>query len=279
MVTPKEEQMQRRTNAVDIDLVDSALPKAISSSANMLISMLVTGIILVYSSWFIIIALVPLVILFIFIQHVYIASSRQLRRLESTTRSPIYSNFGETIRGLTSIRAYNAQQRFIDVSDHLLDRNQSFYLANRVANRWLAVRLEMIANILILITTIFVVLMRDYLTAGTIGLAITYAMQIPLLLSLLVRTASDIETNIISIERINEYAELKSEAPWEVSEKKPSPHWPTDGEIQILILSNGRLQEYGEPARLAANPESAFAKLLRDAKIRASDIKPIISSS
>jgi len=64
-----------------------------------------------------------------------VASSRQLRRLNSTTRSPVYSNFGETIQGLSSIRAYNVQQRFIDLSDRLLDRNQSCYLADIVANR------------------------------------------------------------------------------------------------------------------------------------------------
>ncbi len=63
------------------------------------------------------------------------ASSRQLRRLDSTTRSPVYSNFGETIQGLSSIRAYNAQQRFINISDRLLDRNQSCYFASCVANR------------------------------------------------------------------------------------------------------------------------------------------------
>ncbi len=63
------------------------------------------------------------------------ASSRQLRRLDSTTRSPVYSNFGETVQGLSSIRAYNVQQRFIDISDRLLDRNQSCYYASGIANR------------------------------------------------------------------------------------------------------------------------------------------------
>jgi ATP-binding cassette subfamily C (CFTR/MRP) protein 1 len=64
-----------------------------------------------------------------------VASSRQLRRLDSTTRSPVYSHFGETVQGLNSIRAYNVQQRFIDISDRLLDRNQSCYFASFVANR------------------------------------------------------------------------------------------------------------------------------------------------
>jgi ABC-type multidrug transport system fused ATPase/permease subunit len=101
-----------------------------------------------------------------------------------------------------------------------------------MSNRWLAIRLEFIANILTLCTALFAVLMRDRLTAGVVGLTITYAMQITQSLNWLVRMTSDIETNIVSVERINEYAELKGEAPWEIAEKKPPCHWPMNGEIQ-----------------------------------------------
>ncbi len=100
--------------------------------------------------------------------------------------------------------------------------------------RWLSVRLEMIANLIILFTAITSVFIRDHLTAGTVGLMITYALQITNSLNLLVRTSSEIETNIVSVERINEYAELNPEAPWEIPAKKPSSHWPTNGSIQYV---------------------------------------------
>jgi ABC-type multidrug transport system fused ATPase/permease subunit len=103
-------------------------------------------------------------------------------------------------------------------------------------NRWLAVRIECIANALTLCTTLFAVLMRDHLAAGIAGLTITYAMQITQSLNWLVRMTSDIETNIVSVERINEYAKLKSEAPWEIPEKKPPTNWPTNGQIQYRII-------------------------------------------
>ncbi|CAF3640789.1 unnamed protein product [Rotaria sordida] len=223
--------------AKDIDAIDSSLPTSFSSSFTTLAHVLITIIILIYGSWLAICALIPLAIVFSFIQRVYVASSRQLRRLDSSTRSPVYSNFGETIQGLSSIRAYNVQQRFIDISDRLLDRNQSCYLASCITNRWLAVRLEAIANALTLCTALFAVLMRYRLTAGIVGLTITYAMQITQTLNWLVRMASDIETNIVSVERVNEYAELKPEAPWDIPEKKPPIDWPTTGEIQINKLS------------------------------------------
>ncbi|CAM4856859.1 unnamed protein product [Rotaria socialis] len=223
--------------AKDIDAIDSSLPSSFSSSFSTLIAVLITIIILIYGSWFAVFALVPLSILFSFIQRVYVASSRQLRRLDSTTRSPVYSNFGETVQGLSSIRAYNAQQRFIDMSDHLLDKNQACYFASCVANRWLAVRLESITNALTFFTALFAVLMRTHLTAGIVGLTITYAMQISQSLNWLVRMASDIETNIVSVERVNEYAELEPEAPWEIAEKKPPSDWPATGEIQLNNLT------------------------------------------
>ena len=95
-------------------------------------------------------------------------------------------------------------------------------------------RLEMLANLLTLSTAISAVFMRDRLTAGTVGLMITFALQITNSLNILIRMSSDIETNVVSVERINEYAELTPEAPWEVSETKPPPDWPTDGNIQYV---------------------------------------------
>ncbi len=92
----------------------------------------------------------------------------------------------------------------------------------------------MIANLLTLFIAVTAVFMRDSFTAGTVGLMITYALQITHSLHLLVRTTSEIETNIVSVERINEYAELTPEAPWEIPERKPPMHWPTNGRIQYV---------------------------------------------
>lgn len=64
------------------------------------------------------------------------ASSRQLKRLESVSRSPVYSHFNETLLGVSVIRAFAEQERFICQSDLKVDENQKAYFPSIVANRW-----------------------------------------------------------------------------------------------------------------------------------------------
>lgn len=98
--------------------------------------------------------------------------------------------------------------------------------------RWLGIRLETIANLLTLFTAVAAVLMRDRLTVGTVGLMITYSLHIISSLNMIVRMSSEIETNIVGVERIHEYSLLKPEASWTNIENKPAPRWPTDGHIE-----------------------------------------------
>lgn len=69
---------------------------------------------------------------------------RQLKRMESASKSPIFSHFSETLTGVTTIRAYNAQNRFIKIMQNLVDQNLQYYFPNNISNRWLALRLELV---------------------------------------------------------------------------------------------------------------------------------------
>nr|CAD7441508.1 unnamed protein product [Timema bartmani] len=96
---------------------------------------------------------------------------------------------------------------------------------------WLSVRLETIGNIIIFFSSIFAVLGRDTMDPGLVGLSISYAMQITQSLNMLVRQTSDIETNIVAVERIKEYAAYKQEAPWENPSHPVAPDWPQAGHV------------------------------------------------
>lgn len=122
--------------------------------------------------------IVPIGIVYYFIQRFYVATSRQLKRLESVSRSPIYSHFGESVTGTQTIRAYGVQQRFISESEAKVDFNQVCYYPSIIANRWLAVRLEMVGNLIIFFAALFAVLGRDTMNPGLVGLSISYALQV-----------------------------------------------------------------------------------------------------
>ncbi|RWS13178.1 multidrug resistance-associated protein 1-like protein, partial [Dinothrombium tinctorium] len=135
----------------------------------------------------------------------YVTTSRQLKRIESTTRSPVYSHFSETVTGSTSIRAYGAANQFIDECQNRIDTNHSSYFASIAANRWLETRLQFLGFIIVFLASLFAVIFRDTITPGLAGLSISAALTITGVLNMLVRASSDVETNMVSVERCFEY--------------------------------------------------------------------------
>ncbi|XP_058980635.1 multidrug resistance-associated protein 1 isoform X13 [Musca domestica] len=216
--------------AKDIDTCDTVLPLSFQSFLNTCFSVLATIVVISMSTPIFLAVIIPIAFLYYFAQRFYVATSRQLMRLESVSRSPIYSHFGETVTGVSTIRAYAVQDRFIDESDNKVDKNQICKYPSLIANRWLAIRLEMVGNLIILFASLFAVL-GGQTNPGLVGLSVSYALQVTQTLNWLVRMSSDIETNIVAVERIKEYGETKQEAPWEIENSKVPRDWPEQGQV------------------------------------------------
>lgn len=107
------------------------------------------------------------------------------------------------------------------------------YYPSIIANRWLAVRLEMVGNLIILFAALFAILSRDTMDAGMVGLSVSYALQITQTLNWLVRMTSEVETNIVAVERIKEYGETKQEAPWDIPSQTLPKDWPEAGTVEF----------------------------------------------
>ncbi|XP_044597665.1 multidrug resistance-associated protein 1 isoform X5 [Cotesia glomerata] len=217
----------------DVDIMDSKLPLSIVQCLPCCLRVIATLVVISYSTPIFIAIIVPIGVLYYFIQRFYVATSRQLKRLESVSRSPIYSHFGESITGAQTIRAFNVQERFIYESERRVDFNQMCYFPGIISNRWLAVRLEMVGNMIIFFAAMFSVAGRDSLSAGLVGLSVSYALQITQTLNWLVRMTSDVETNIVAVERIKEYGETPQEAPWEIPSTAPPKDWPSEGRVEF----------------------------------------------
>uniref|UniRef100_A0A669B6R3 ATP-binding cassette, sub-family C (CFTR/MRP), member 2 n=1 Tax=Oreochromis niloticus TaxID=8128 RepID=A0A669B6R3_ORENI len=218
--------------AKDIFTIDEAIPASLRSCLLCLMSVLGTVFVICLVTPFFAIVIIPLALIYFFVQRFYIATSRQLRRLDSVSRSPIYSHFGETVSGLSVIRAYKHQDRFLKHNEVTIDENLKSIYLRIVSDRWLAIRLEFVGNLVVFFAALFAVISRDSIDSNVVGLSVSYALNVTQTLNWLVMTTSALETNIVAVERVNEYTQLKNEADW-VTDTRPPQMWPEAGRVQF----------------------------------------------
>jgi ATP-binding cassette subfamily C (CFTR/MRP) protein 1 len=137
---------------------------------------------------------------------------------------------------MSTIRAYGQENRFEQENEWRVDANLRAYFPSINANRWLAVRLELIGSVIILASAGFAIISvasHSGLSAGMVGLSMSYALQITQSLNWIVRQTVEVETNIVSVERVLEYAALPSEAPEIISKNRPPISWPSQGGVSF----------------------------------------------
>ena len=214
----------------DVDIMDNNLTDAMRMyffTLAMIISVFI--LIIVYFHYFAI-ALGPLFLMFIFSASYYRASAREMKRHEAVLRSGVFSRFGEAVSGTSSIRAYGLQQQFVTAVRIALDEMNSAYYLTFSNQRWLAVRLDTIGNILVFTTGILVVTSRFDVSPSVSGLVLSYILSIVQMIQFTVRQLAEVENAMNSTERIHYYGtELDEEAPLHLKDVPDS--WPQKGEI------------------------------------------------
>lgn len=115
---------------------------------------------------------------FLFFKRYYVRSMRQLRRLNSVYKSPIFSHFGETLSGITTIRSFRAEHRFIKMMEEKIDTSLSFFYPDFISIRWLGMRLEFLGSLVAFCACIFAVIGRDTSSSGQTGLSISFALSV-----------------------------------------------------------------------------------------------------
>eukprot|EP00850_Spirogloea_muscicola_P003812 SM000015S01312 [mRNA] locus=s15:1174764:1185983:- [translate_table: standard] len=222
----------------DQSAVDDALPFSWSTFLNILFQVFSTIIVICITTPIFTAVFVPVAGIYFYVQLIYRRTARELKRLESLTKSPVYQQFTETLNGLTTIRAYNQQERFLRMCDAKLDNNNRAFFLLRSCDRWLSVRLEFMGNAMVTAAAFLAVADRGSLYAGYAGISIGYALQITASLSMLVRQMTDTENQMNSVERMLEYRDkIDHEAPGIIDEHRPPPDWPSQGAIEIEGLS------------------------------------------
>lgn len=191
------------------------------------------------------IAVIVVIILYFIVGGLYISSSRDLKRLESTQRSPLYQQFGETISGIITIRAFKDEARFLEENQRRVDEYNRPYIYLWATNQWLALRLDFAGVLVVLFAGIFILSNIGSINASMAGLSMTYATTFTKNVLWLIRHYASNEQNMNSVERVKEYLEVDREA--NAGETKQPDNWPSKGTIQFINYST-RYQPCFQPA-------------------------------
>ncbi|CAF3968250.1 unnamed protein product [Rotaria sordida] len=223
----------------DVATMDDQLPGDIYEFLNVLLGTVV--LVGMLNPWSFIPAVISLIGL-LFVRYYYAPCSRDLRRLESITRSPVYSYLTSTIHGLKVIRSYHAERMCsIEFFSHLDDNTRANHLIN-VTNHWAALRFDWVAFSFIALVTILSMILRvtgyRHFSTADIAMTLSYSLNLMGLLQWTIRLSVYLETRMTSVERVLDYCSLDQEPPAQVSpNRRPPSNWPSHGRIVFENVS------------------------------------------
>ncbi|GFN96899.1 multidrug resistance-associated protein 1 [Plakobranchus ocellatus] len=154
---------------------------------------------------------VPVVAAVYLLQRFYSRSVCRLKRLSSVNRSPVFTHFSETVSGLGVIRAHGQQSRFILENQVKVDRFQNPASLAYAANKWMQFWLDMIGCFLLVVVSLYVILYREDVKPGLVGLSLSMVVAITVELKAMSQKSSELESSIVAVERILEYCTVPSE--------------------------------------------------------------------
>ncbi|KAJ2091802.1 hypothetical protein IW138_001491, partial [Coemansia sp. RSA 986] len=224
----------------DIETVDDDVLSTLVSWFGGIVSLL--AIFFIISSVIPIFTVVAIIIMLLYasIAIYYLNTSRELKRLESNSMSPLLSLIGEISQGVSTIRAFSAKKFYIKESLNRLNlHNRSFY-AVWTANRWLALRVDIASAAVTSICALLIIFNLDWIDASLAAFVLSYAMSFSGNMLWAIRDYNSNELNMNSVERIVQYLKIDQEANLDsTKENKPPVTWPRQGNVQVKDLTAG----------------------------------------
>ncbi|XP_014088878.3 probable multidrug resistance-associated protein lethal(2)03659 isoform X1 [Bactrocera oleae] len=223
--------------AKDLGQVDELLPWVMMDVIQNFLSLFGIVIVITIVNPMNLLVTAVLALIFYAMRSFYLNTSRDVKRLEAVTRSPIYSHLSASLNGLPTIRAFAAQQMLINEFDNYQDLHSSGYYMFLITNRAFGYWLDCFCALYIAVTTLsFLVSSPD--NGGDVGLAVTQAMGLTGMVQWGMRQSAELENSMTSVERLIEYEEIEPEGELESKpSKKPPKTWPEQGKIVFDELS------------------------------------------
>lgn len=269
----------------DMGSVDELLPKAIMDASQIILMMIGSLVVTVSVNLYFLIPIVVMGSIFWFIRRIYLKTSKNVKRLEGITKSPVFTHLNATLQGLTTIRAYGAQNILRNEFDKHQDLHSSSWYMFITTSQAFGFTLDVMCLIFIALVTFSFLLLED--TFGrSVGLAITQSMALVGMMQWGMRQSAEVANQMMSVERIVEYKYTPEEPDLETPPNvKYPPNWPSEGRIvfekmylrygesdQPSVIKNLNLiirpkEKVGIVGRTGAGKSSLIAALFRLAHV------------
>ncbi|TMW67880.1 hypothetical protein Poli38472_007552 [Pythium oligandrum] len=185
--------------------------------------------------------LIPIIVLYVVIAQFYLAPAREIMRLLKTIEAPVYSHLSESIEGGLVIRAFghNHVSRFESAVDYKINTANKAWYAYLCVTQWFALHIRLLGSVLVFVVAYSLILLHASLSSAIIGLAFSYILKASQSVEGIVHAWSNVETAMVSPERMQQYIDNEQEAPQRISSMDPptSPAWPSSGSIQFKNVS------------------------------------------
>lgn len=225
----------------DMGLIDDMVPPTAFDAIEIFVQLLGVIIMVAIIDYWIVIPTVVLIFIFYYLRKYYITTARSIKRLEGITRSPVFSHLANSLYGLATLRAFGAQKTFEKKFDDYQDSHTSAWFLFISASRWFGIVLDWLCWIYLMAVTVAMTVNYRSMTSSSIGLAISSAISLSGMFQWGVRQSAELESQMTSVERVDEFSHLSPEKNLETSDenKKPPPEWPHKG---VIVFDDVSLQ-------------------------------------
>ncbi|CAJ1963398.1 unnamed protein product [Sphenostylis stenocarpa] len=220
--------------STDILWVDISIPMLVNFVMVAYFSVVSILVVTCQNAWETVFLLIPLFYLNNWYRKYYLASSRELTRLDSITKAPVIHHFSETIAGVMTIRGFRKQNAFSQENIDKVNASLRMDFHNNGANEWLGFRLDYMGVVFLSTATTFMIFLPSAIIRPEyVGLSLSYGLALSSLLAFTITMTCSVENKMVSVERIKQFTNLPSEAPWKIADTSPPQNWPTHGHIEL----------------------------------------------
>ncbi|CAG8925975.1 unnamed protein product [Penicillium salamii] len=222
----------------DLELIDGELPCALELTINAALSCVIEGFLVFFGSSYITAAAIPFCVLAVYyVARFYVQTSRQMRLLDIEKKAPLFSQFLETLGGLSSIRAYGWEPDYQLRNRIALDASQRPFYMLYCIQRWITLVLDLLVAAIAVIVISVALSLRGTASMNLLGIALFNIVNFSWTLQSLVKNWIELETSIGAVSRIRSYEQQTATEDLASETHVVAESWPQKGCVEIYNLS------------------------------------------